>query len=315
MAIQYQRDTGFANETSTVQYQSNGVFVNVPGPAAISGTASLTTNAASLSGTGSETFSGTASWTGNAASLSGQASEVFSGTGAITCAAASLSAQASEIFSGSASWASANISLDISGILSYNGTATVETASASLSGTGSVAAAGSITGTAHIAFGPAALHGKGRRRLKAGHDLVDLAQYNQFVSQGDQILEELGQPVPQTDVQEPELTPVPLPEPTVVFRNPLVETLIKAPEFSNTPRIAPTKLKGKKWIKGQVQTQSNQIELAGRATLELNGQAHAWNPEPSLHSIGGVDNYYSIRQHDEKLIEEFILNQLLGRVA
>lgn len=315
MAIQYQRDTGFANETSTVQYQSNGVFVNVPGPAAISGTASLTTSAATLAGTGSELFTGTASWTGAAASLSGQASEIFSGTVDWTGSAASLSALGSEVFSGSVSWTSANINLDISGILSYNGTATVETASASLSGAGSVATAGSIVGTANITFGPASLHSKGRRRLKAGHDLVDLAQYNKFVSQGDQILEELGQPVPQTDVQEPELKPVPLPEPTVVFRDPLAETLLKAPEFSNTPRIAPAKLRGKKWIKGQAQTQSNQIELAGHATLELKGQGHAWNPESSLHSIGGVDNYYSIRKHDEKLIEEFILNQLLGRVA
>ena len=309
MATQYQRESGFANESQTVQYQTNGVFVNAPEPATISGTVALTTAAASLSATGSETYSGTVAVSTTAASFAATGSQEFSGTATFASTAASLAALGSEVFSGTISFTGAAASLDISGKLEYNGSVALETAAASISGTGSTGTSG-ITGVVAFTTAAASFRVKGRKRFNAGHDVIDLARYDRFVSQASQILEELGQTQPEPlPLVELAIEPIPPAQfPSFEFK----------PQVPDLPTLAPLAvpdipaIKGKQWVRGVALTNSTPSAIEGQVTVTFTGRAVTWHPATTIAATGSVDNYYTIRQQDDKLVEEFILRHLLS---
>lgn len=274
MAQQYQRESGFANDTATVQYQAAGVFVNAPAASAISGTASLTTAASALAASGTETFSA---------------------TGSLTSAAASL---------------------DISAQLLYNGIADWTSAAASLSATGTTATTGAITGVGSVIFGPAAFRARGRRQKVGGHDVVDLARYNAFVSQGEAILEELGQTPAPTGASAPVLDPVPLPAPQPQPRPSAIDALATALQQATlAPPAAPAlRVKGKAWVKGRAALSASPVASIGASgSVTLQGRGYLLGNAPAaLRARATVDNFYTIRQRDEQFIEEFLVHQILA---
>jgi hypothetical protein len=290
------------------------------------GTASVTTAAAALAGTGDQTFTGTGAFTTAASSLAGAAELTYAGTASVSGEAASLSGLADLVYSGTASWTSAAASLDISGILAYNGIAAVESAPAELAGSGSLSYAGTaslttaaaslsgsgdvgagIFGSAAFTAAAASLRGRGRRIRGAGHDVVDLARYEAFVSQGEAILEELGQTPQPTGATSPTLDAPPLLDPAAV-----VATAAATLPTLVTPSLAIT---GKAWVKGQGAPVADAPYLIGRGVTEWVATGHVWTTPAALAATGTLDNYYTIRQQDEALIEDFIRTHLLGTAA
>lgn len=229
------------------------------------------------------------------------------GTGSLTTSAASLSASgtAGDSRTGTASLTTAASQLDISAILAYNGTASYGSAAASLSGAGTLSS-NAITGTAAITSAAASLRAKGRRRKGGGHSVVDLARYDAFVSQGETLLEELGQTPQPTGATPVELS-VPPTQPTLPtpeLRVPTAQTI----ELPDLPAI-----KGKRWIKGHASVSGQASLLLGTAQLVQTGTAWLWVPQGStLAATGHVDNFYTIRQRDERALEEFLLTRLLS---
>lgn len=301
-------------------------FAGTGSYAANHGTASITTAAAVLAGTGDQTYAGTGNFSTAAAQIAGTAALDFAGTGSITSAAASLAGTAALTFDGTASFTGAAASLDISGVLAYNGTAAFESAPAEIAGSGSLSYAGTaslttaaaslsgsggvgagIVGSAAFTTAAASLRGRGRRIRSGGHDVVDLARYDAFVSQGEAILEELGQIPQPTGATSPTLDPPPLLDPAAVVASAAatLPTLV-------TPSLAIT---GKAWVKGRGQTTAETPYLIGRGVTEWAAKGHVWTTPAALAATGTIDNYYSIRQQDEALIEDFIRTHLLGTAA
>lgn len=296
------------------------------GDQTFTGTGAVTTAAATISGSGTQTISGTGAFTTAASSLAGAAELTYAGTASVSGEAASLSGLADLVYSGTASWTSAAASLDISGILAYNGTSAVESAPAELAGSGSLSNTGTASLTTAVAslsgsgdvgagiFGSAAfttaaasLRGRGRRIRGAGHDVVDLARYEAFVSQGEAILEELGQTPQPTGATSPTLDAPPLLDPAAV-----VATAAATLPTLVTPSLAIT---GKAWVKGEGAPVADAPYLIGRGVTEWVATGHVWTTPAALAATGTLDNYYTIRQQDEALIEDFIRTHLLGTAA
>lgn len=237
---------------------------------------------------------------------------LVTGTGTFTSAASSLSAEGAQLFTGTASLTSAASTLDILGQLQYNGTVAFAPAAASLAAQGSVATAGQITGVGAFTTAPASFRAKGRRRLKAGHDLVDLARYDQFVSQAEPILEELGQDPQPTGATAPVLDPVPTTpvERPADYREFLANTL-------STLQVDPVaipaiRIKGKAWVKGHATLTAEPVWLAASGGLIYHGASRVRSVPARLKASGSVDNYYTIRKQDDELLAEFLLANLSG---
>jgi len=137
-----------------------------------------------------------------------------------------------------------------------------------------------------------------------------LARYDRFVSQASKILEELGQTQPEP-LPPVELAIEPIPPaqfPSFEFK----------PQVPDLPTLAPLAvpdipaIKGKQWVRGVGSVNSDPIAIEGQATLTIKGQAVTWHPATIVAATGSVDNYYTIRQQDDKLVEEFILRHLLS---
>jgi hypothetical protein len=233
------------------------------------------------------------------------AGTAVTGTGAVTTAAAALAATGTLEFVGTGSLTTAASQLDISAILAYNGTASYGSAAASLSGAGTLSS-DAITGTAAMTSAAASLRAKGRRRKGGGHSVVDLARYDAFVSHGETLLEELGQAPQPTGATPVELSVFPTQPtlPTPELRVPTAQTV----ELPELPAI-----KGKRWIKGHASVSGQASLLLGTAQLVQTGTAWLWVPQGStLAATGHVDNFYTIRQRDERALEEFLLTRLLS---
>lgn len=348
--------SGSLTFTGTASLSSAAASLSASGTLVYTGTGALTSAAASLAGTGEETFAATGSFTSAAASLSGTGEETFAGTASVTSASASLSASGTqeivgtgdlttgaaslqadgtEVVSGTASLTtaaailvgtgdeivagygdldSAASSLDISGELSYNGTAAWTSAAASLNGAGTSGV--TITGTGAFTSAPAILHAKGRRRRPAGHDLVDLARYNEFVAKGEQILEELGLPPAGTGATDPVVDPVPTLEIQPADYRQFLATALERARQQATPLTVPSlRVTGKAWVKGRATQTAPAAWLIGTGTHQFVFQLEAAGVPAALAATGAVDNYYTIRRQDDALIEQFILEQLYGATA
>jgi hypothetical protein len=264
---------------------------------------------------GAASYSGTGAFTSAASSLSGTADLLFSGTGALEGAAPSLDATADLAYVGSGAVTTAAASLDILGQLQYNGSVAWTSAASAYEATGTVAVTEDITGIGAISSAAASIRAKGRRRLKAGHDLVDLARYNAFVEQAEPILEELGQTPQPTGATAPVLAPPPTihPEAPADYREFLAQAL-------STLQVAPVVLPaltvtGKSWIRGHVGLAATPIWMAARGGLTYQGASHFRSPEAHLAATGHVDNYYTIRRDDDLLMAQFIQSVLLGHAV
>jgi hypothetical protein len=289
------------------------------------GNATFTSAAASLSASGDELVSGTADITGAAASLAADAVLTFSGSAALTTSAATLAGTGDLDFTGTADITTAAATLDSAGLLAYNGPAAFTSAAASLSGLGSEAFSGTadltgaaasfaatgnngvgITGDGAFTGAPAVFTANGRtRRQTGGHDVVDLARYNDFVDQAIPILEELGQPLPE-------------PLPAVEIRPPDIAALVEHAMAAVPVLPAPPALtvQGKAWIRGAAASYGSAPAIVGTGTVELVAKGYVWMPHTArVTATGTVDNYYTIRKHDDEFIAAFIQSVLLGRAA
>ena len=132
--------------------------------------------------------------------------------------------------------------------------------------------------TVALESAPASLSIRARRQKRGGHEWEDLSGYSRFVSSGPKILEELGQPVAPTGAQPVQLSVPPL---NVPFA-PLLERALRIlaqpkPPAAAAPAPAPPP-----------------AVVASTAPV-------AMTPE----------RVKDIRLQDEKLLEQFLLSQLL----
>jgi hypothetical protein len=196
--------------------------------------------------------------------------------------------------------------LDSTVRLSYNGTGSFLSAAASFAASGTTGVASGVTGTGSFTSAAARFRARGKRWRPGGHNVQDLAGYNAFVSQGEKILEELGQK-PSPSVPDPVLDIQPFNPPTIRRIRPVprpVAPLVTAPA---PVVVQPIRLKGKPLARGamSVATARASFTASGGITFMAVGAYGA--PAPGILSSGSVDIYYRQRLEEDKLLEDLLI--------